>query len=182
MAPCHRLKSCATADLTFDRNSLVPRRWDAIIEMQFLVALLIEILKSFDNALWWMPWNLTDDKSMLVQVMAWCHQATSHYLSQCWPGSQLPHGVTRPQWVNSTVVLKKHTWESPTQFNELHMCFSGLGERGKQETHRQAVVQITEGIYERRVSEKKKFPYQCHKMWFLSILMSFISNSSNAKE
>ena len=24
-----------------------------------------------------------DDKSTLVQVMAWCHQATSHYLSQC---------------------------------------------------------------------------------------------------
>ena len=27
----------------------------------------------------------TDDKSTLVQVMAWCWQATSHYLSQCWP-------------------------------------------------------------------------------------------------
>ena len=25
----------------------------------------------------------------LVQVMAWCHQATSHYLSQCWPRSML---------------------------------------------------------------------------------------------
>ena len=25
--------------------------------------------------------DLTDDKSTLVQVMAWCHQATSHYLS-----------------------------------------------------------------------------------------------------
>ena len=29
--------------------------------------------------------NLTDDKPALVQVMAWCHQAASHYLSQCWP-------------------------------------------------------------------------------------------------
>ena len=26
---------------------------------------------------------LADDKSILVQVMAWCRQATSHYLSQC---------------------------------------------------------------------------------------------------
>ena len=43
----------------------------------------------------------TDDKSTLVQVMAWCHQATSHYLSQCWPRSQSSYGVTRPQWVNS---------------------------------------------------------------------------------
>ena len=31
--------------------------------------------------------------------MAWCRQATSHYLSQCWPRSMLPYGVTRPQWV-----------------------------------------------------------------------------------
>ena len=34
----------------------------------------------------------------LVQVMAWCCQATSHYLSQCWPSSVSPYGVTRPQW------------------------------------------------------------------------------------
>ena len=27
-------------------------------------------------------------------------QATSHYLSQCWPSSMSPCGVTRPQWVN----------------------------------------------------------------------------------
>ena len=28
----------------------------------------------------WIPQNLNDDKSTLVQVVAWCHQATSHYL------------------------------------------------------------------------------------------------------
>ena len=48
-----------------------------------------------------MPMDFTDDQSTLVQVMAWCRQATSHYLSQCWPRSQSPYGVTRPQWVNS---------------------------------------------------------------------------------
>ena len=48
----------------------------------------------------WMPLNLTDDKSTMVLVMAWCHQATSHYLSQCWPRPVSPCGVTRPQWVN----------------------------------------------------------------------------------
>ena len=31
--------------------------------------------------------------------MAWCCQATSHYLSQCWPRSLSPYGVTRPQCV-----------------------------------------------------------------------------------
>ena len=46
-----------------------------------------------------MPQDLTDDKSTLVQVMAWCRQATSHYLSQGWPRFMLPYGVTRPQWV-----------------------------------------------------------------------------------
>ena len=60
---------------------------------------------------WWLMyllWNchqmnvtgFTADKSTLVQVMACCRQATSHYLSQCWHRSLPPYGVTRPQWVN----------------------------------------------------------------------------------
>ena len=28
----------------------------------------------------WIPQNLNDDKSTLVQVMVWCHQATNHHL------------------------------------------------------------------------------------------------------
>ena len=55
---------------------------------------------SCDIALRWMSLDLTDDESILVQVMAWCRQATSHYLSQCWPRYLSPYGVTRPQWVN----------------------------------------------------------------------------------
>ena len=53
---------------------------------------------SFEIALRWMPLDLADDKSTLVQVMAWCRQATSHYLSQCWPRFMSPNGATRPQW------------------------------------------------------------------------------------
>ena len=49
---------------------------------------------------WHCPRMNIDDKSTLVQVMAWCHQATSHYLSQCWPRSLSPYGIPRPQWVN----------------------------------------------------------------------------------
>ena len=49
----------------------------------------------------WLSLDLTDDNSTLVQAMAWCHQATSHYLSQCWPNLMSPYGITRPQWVNS---------------------------------------------------------------------------------
>ena len=67
----------------------------------FNLILLIGIFTSTKyNALRWMPWDLTYDNSTLVQVMAWCRQATSHYLSQCWPSSMSPYGVTKPQWVN----------------------------------------------------------------------------------
>ena len=38
---------------------------------------------------------LTDKKSTLAQVMAWCRQATSHYLSQRSPSFLSPYGVIR---------------------------------------------------------------------------------------
>ena len=49
-----------------------------------------------------MPQDLTvtDDKLTLVQVMAWCRQATSHYLSQCWLSPLSLYGIARPRWVN----------------------------------------------------------------------------------
>ena len=72
----------------------------------FNLGLLICIFTSSNvNPLRWMPWDLTDDKSTLVQVMAWCRQATSHYLSQCWPSSMSPYGVTRPQCVLIMICL-----------------------------------------------------------------------------
>ena len=55
---------------------------------------------SYKIALRWMPLALTYDKSTLIQIMAWCRQATHHYLNQCWPRSMSLNGVTRPQWVN----------------------------------------------------------------------------------
>ena len=55
---------------------------------------------SCEIALIWMSVDFADDQATLVQVMAWCRQATSHYLNQCWPRSLSPYGVTKPQWVN----------------------------------------------------------------------------------
>ena len=53
-----------------------------------------------DDALRWMPQDLTDDESIfMVQIMAWCHQATSHYLSQFWPRFMSPYDISKPQWV-----------------------------------------------------------------------------------
>ena len=46
-----------------------------------------------------MPQDLTNDKLTLIHVMAWCRQASSHCLNQCWPRSPTPYGVTRPQCV-----------------------------------------------------------------------------------
>ena len=69
------------------------------------LVLSIGIFTSFkDKALRWMPRDLIDDKSTLVQVMAWCRQATSHYLSLCWPSSMSPYAVTRPPWVNEIAI------------------------------------------------------------------------------
>ena len=59
---------------------------------------------SWEIAYTWMLHNTSDDKSTLVQVMAWCHLAPSHYLSQYWPISVSQHGITMPQGVKSCPV------------------------------------------------------------------------------
>ena len=40
-------------------------------------------------------------KSTLVQEMAWCHQATRHYLKQDWLRFPMQYGIIRPQQVHS---------------------------------------------------------------------------------
>ena len=93
-------KSCMSAV-----NSLVPGKFEW--HFMYLIFQIISVIDdwgiSCELALRWMSLDFTDDKTTLVQVMAWCHQATSHYLSQWWPRSLSPYGVsvTRPQWVNS---------------------------------------------------------------------------------
>ena len=90
---------------------------------------------------WWLRyllWNcpqvidLTDDMSTLVQVMAWCRQswccqATSHYLSQCWPRSMSPYGVTRPQWLNTVYnyTMFHKAWQGQMQLE----CAASNGNR-----------------------------------------------------
>ena len=74
---------------------------------------------SCEIALMWMSLDFTEDQSTLVQVMAWCRQATSHYLSQNWPRSLLPYGVAMPQSVNSDCFSILVSWDYrflPTHF------------------------------------------------------------------
>ena len=56
---------------------------------------------SSEIALMWIP---QDDESTFVYVMDWCHQATSHYLSQCWPSFLTPYSITRSQWVKAICI------------------------------------------------------------------------------
>ena len=82
-------------------NSLAPRKFELKFrEVMFKLILMIDGWGVFHEiAQRWTSLNLTEDKSTLVQVMAWCRQATSHYLSQCWPRPMSPYGAIRPQWV-----------------------------------------------------------------------------------
>ena len=89
-------------------NSLAPGRFEQ--KLRKVISRLISMTNGWGISckitLRWIPLDLTDDKSTLVQVMAWCRQASSHYLSQCWPRFMSPYGVTRPQWVNSSPAIE----------------------------------------------------------------------------
>ena len=87
-------------------NSLAPGGFENIFQNVFfkLISWIDTLSNSCEIALRSMPQNPSDDKSTLVQVMAWCRQAASHYLSQCCPKSLSPYGVTRPQWVKQSCI------------------------------------------------------------------------------
>ena len=81
-------------------NSLAPGRFQINFRQVIFMLTLVNCGWgiSHEIALRWMPLDLTGDKSTLIQVMAWCRQATSHYLNRCWLRSISPNGITRPQW------------------------------------------------------------------------------------
>ena len=104
----HKAYSCIALPLVQYRilialNSLTPGRFQRNIRKAIFQPILVIDGWSISCkiVLKWMPMDLTYGKSTLVQVMAWCCQAPSHYLSQCWPRSLSPYGVIRPQWVLS---------------------------------------------------------------------------------
>ena len=86
----NHLTFCSTVRYGFDFKS-------AFFHCVLLISISISL---YDNALTWMSQSLTYDKPKWVQVMACCCQATSHYLSQCWPRLVSWYSITRPQWVN----------------------------------------------------------------------------------
>ena len=80
-------------------NPLIPRKCDCNLNFSnFKLISRSDILDiSWWIALIWM--HPINDKWILVQVLAWCHQAVSHHPSQCRPRSMSPYGVTRLLWL-----------------------------------------------------------------------------------
>ena len=88
-------------------NSLAPGRCGSNFESIFKLILQISSLGTCcEIALMGLLQNVANEKSILVQVMAWCRQAPSHYLRQSWLRSMSPYNVTRPQLVNLSNVTE----------------------------------------------------------------------------
>ena len=52
--------------------------------------------------------------------MAWYCQATSQYLTQCWPKSLSPYGAIKPQWVNK--ISRANSRFAPCQWETALLC------------------------------------------------------------
>ena len=119
----HSNRSVITLEFAIWLHSLAPGKF----EWNFRHVILKQILVtdgwgiSCEIAQIWMSLDFTDDQSTLAQVMAWCRQATSHYLSQCWSRSlsSLGHNELKPsvKWVPCLVgqvevnpALCVHSW------------------------------------------------------------------------
>ena len=66
------------------------------------ICLMLQLILSFnvwnnycEISLRWTSEELVDNKSTVGQIMAWCHQVTSYYLTQFWSSSLMSYGVTR---------------------------------------------------------------------------------------
>ena len=89
-------------------NALAPGRCGCNLKLiNFKIISRIEISGiSCEITRRWMPQDLTDDWSTLVQVMAWWCQATSQYLNQCWPSPMTSYGVKCfNDWYGSCVLI-----------------------------------------------------------------------------
>ena len=113
-APSHYLNQCwfLISDILWHLPSRVrfPRmNWNEII---FKIILATDgRWFSCELSLKWRPLDLTVDKSTLVQVIAWCYQVTSHYLSPCWLRSMLLYHYTKTVPSN-TGLLNGLLWDT----------------------------------------------------------------------
>ena len=88
----------------------------------FLLVMIHALSTSCEIAFIWMSQNTFNDKSTLVQVMAWCHQAASHYINQWGPRSLLPSSVSMQQWVNVSSLVNWKLELFVKLYNFPHHC------------------------------------------------------------
>ena len=73
-------------------NSLATGRFEWSV--RYVICELISVIDDWGVSCtidpMWLSLEFNDDKSTLLQVMAWFRQAPSHYLSQCWQRSMPP--------------------------------------------------------------------------------------------
>ena len=122
----------------------------------------------------WLPKNSIDDESTLVLVMAWCRQATSHYLSQCWLRSMSPYGIIRPQWIK-----KKCLYSLPSSRcsgsqpavpgSRLEGGGTDLEDYGQWNTHRSRdkMAAISQKIFSNAFSWMKTYEFRLSFHWSL---------------
>ena len=100
-----------------------------------------------------MSLDFIEDQSTLVQVMAWCRQAPSHCLSQCWPRSLSLYSVTRPQHYNNVIM-----GEMASQITSLTIVYSNVYSGGDQSKHQStASLAFVLGIHRGPVNSPHKW-------------------------
>ena len=99
---------------TFELTHWPPRRYGSNYKSLFFKPIIPNnsLGTLSEIALSWMPEDLPNKKSTLVHVMVWCHQATSHNLSQCRPRFMSSYSITKPQWVNKS----QYNWPTGNNF------------------------------------------------------------------
>ena len=106
---------------------------------------------------WWIPQNLKNKSSKLVQVMAWCRQAPSHYLSQCWHRSMSAYGFTRPQCISTRTHLS---------CSQYHGCWCLVNTRSQGiASHDLDLVLLVLSIYPiNKFSHLPDLPFYCNNL------------------
>ena len=93
-------QSCAKPSIWFPTVLMRLDHWDfQNVILKFILSIDILGVSCEIIIVRWVPQISNNGKSTLVQVMAWCRQASSHYLNHRWARSPTPYGVTKPQCV-----------------------------------------------------------------------------------
>ena len=70
------------------------------------------------------PQNIFAYKPTFAQVMAWCRQGPSHYLSISWRWSMLPYGVRLCRYQNPQALLSNwHSWVRLVYLQTFVVCW-----------------------------------------------------------